>query len=172
MTLLLEPGLVQAFEKVIDPGLALVQFHGGSQRGEFRVEFLQIGQRGSRVLDLAELGEPGNDTGQTGYVTAVDGPRPSPGLDRLGIVPELVVSGCQAGEPDEQTRVTRAEANSLLGARDPLLGPTLELSTAPSTACAAAKLGLSLIASWNLAAARSVRVVHIEIRASAKWAFG
>jgi hypothetical protein len=73
--LLLEASLAQAVEQMIDAGLVLVQFHGGSQRGEFRVEFLQVGQRGSRFLDLPELGEPGNDIGQTGYVIAVEGVR-------------------------------------------------------------------------------------------------
>jgi len=170
--LLFDPGFAQTVEEVVDSYLVPIQLHGRPGGREFRVAFFQIGERCQRVLYPPELGEPGNDVGQAGDVTIVEGPGAPPDLDRLRIMPELVVGGRQAGQPDNRRGSLGLRRMPFSALATPSSGQPWKLSTAPSTACAAAKLGLSLIASLNSTAARSFRPNHIEISASAKWAFG
>ena len=75
----------------------------------------------TRFVDLPELGEPGNNVSQSGYVVVVERPGPPADLNCLRIVAQLVMSGCQPGKPDEQARIARAEADTSLDARHRLL---------------------------------------------------
>ena len=81
---LLKPGLAQAFPEVIYPRLIRVHtFQGHPHRDEVRIEFLQVRQCGARFVDLPELGEPGNNVSQSGYVVVVERPGPPADLNCL-----------------------------------------------------------------------------------------
>src|SRR5438105_14437073 len=66
-TPLLEAGLPQTTEDVIDRGLVRVQsLQSGLSEGQVRVETLQVGEGGLRFPDPAELGKSGDDIGEAG----------------------------------------------------------------------------------------------------------
>ena len=59
------------------------------------VHSLQLGERGLRLLDPAELGKAGDDIAQTGRPVAIERPGPPPDFDGFVIMAQLVMS---AGE--------------------------------------------------------------------------
>jgi len=99
-------------------------FQGHPHRDEVRIEFLQGRKCGARFVDLPELGEPGNNVSQSGYVVVVERPGPPADLNCLRIVAQLVMRGCQPGKPDEQARIAGTEADTLLRQLDRLFWPT------------------------------------------------
>jgi len=119
---LLEAGLPQTTEDVIDRGLVRVQsLQSGLSEGQVRVETLQVGEGGLRFPDPAEPGKSGDDIGEAGRPVPIERPGPSSDFNGLGVAPQLIMRSGQRGQPDEQARIARAEENPLFGQRDRIL---------------------------------------------------
>src|SRR5215211_4576805 len=98
---------------MLDPGMILIEsLQRRARCSEFRIEFFQSCQCAPRFINPSKLRKPCNNVGQAGEVVSIETPRPLPDFHRLGIVPQLVMCCCQAGEPDKQARISRAESYS------------------------------------------------------------
>src|SRR6266436_9617125 len=122
---LFKAGLAQATDDVIDRSTVVEQpLEIAFDEGQVRVEALQLGERGLRILYSAEFGQTRNNIAQTGVPVAVQRPGASTDLDSLFIVPHLVVRPGECGKPDEHARIAGAEADAPFRLLDRLFRPT------------------------------------------------
>ena len=89
---LLEPRLAQPLKKMIDVSRIEPSppIHACGKL-QVPVQRLELGQRGLRLFNPSELGQPGDDIAQAVRIIPVERPRASPGFDSLLIVPHLIV---------------------------------------------------------------------------------
>src|SRR5690349_21676209 len=105
---LLEPGLTQSVEEVVDTLPVGVEAGQDTfDEGEVGVERFQVSKRALCLLDPAQLAQPRHDVTQTRRPIAVEGPSATADLDCLVIMTELVMSTGERGQPDKQARVAR-----------------------------------------------------------------
>src|SRR5689334_6001851 len=110
IAVLFEPRHAQTFDEMLDPVAAAVEagedvFHEG------KTPRIQIAQRGDSRLRLGspvELAQPGDNVAQPRRPIFVKRPSAATDLDSLLIIPQLIVSAGESGQPDEQTGVAGA----------------------------------------------------------------